>query len=110
MKMSSFKDSFQGYCEKNNFEKNLHQLQVIDLLINFIDPKFFFLKLFVKPKYKMCFYLHGGVGVGKTMILNFVYEFLYETKQRLHFNEFMINFHDYRHKMKNQHNSILAFV
>ena len=54
--------------------------------------------------------MYGGVGVGKTMILNFVYEFLYEPKQRLHFNEFMINFHDYRHKMKNKDNSILAFV
>ena len=50
------------------------------------------------------------MGVGKTMILNFVYNFLYMPKQRLHFNEFMINFHNYRHKMRGKDNSISAFV
>ena len=110
MKMSSLKDSFLNYCEKNNYEKNLQQLKIVDLIINFIDPKKKFLFFFKKSKSKMCFYLHGGVGVGKTMILNFVYDFLYIPKQRLHFNEFMINFHDYRHKMKNKDNSLSAFV
>ena len=108
--MSSLKDSFLNYCEKNNYEKNLQQLKIVDLIINFIDPKKKFLFFFKKSKSKMCFYLHGGVGVGKTMILNFVYDFLYIPKQRLHFNEFMINFHDYRHKMKNKDNSLSAFV
>jgi len=108
--MSSLKDSFLNYCGKNNYEKNLQQLKIVDLIINFIDPKKNYLFFFKKSKSKMCFYLHGGVGVGKTMILNFVYDFLYIPKQRLHFNEFMINFHDYRHKMKNKDNSLSAFV
>ena len=61
-----------------------------------------------KSKDKKCFYLFGGVGVGKTMILNHFYEFLEIPKRRLHFNEFMINFHDFRHE--NKESSILSFV
>ncbi|MDC0903313.1 cell division protein ZapE [Pelagibacteraceae bacterium] len=108
--MSSLKDSFLNYCTKNSYEKNLNQLMIIDFLIDFLDPKLKFLNLFSKKKNKKCFYLYGGVGVGKTMILNFVYDFLYIPKQRLHFNEFMINFHNYRYKNKKKDNSIIAFV
>ena len=110
MQMSSLKDSFLNYCEKNNYEKNTYQLKILDLLINFLNPKKNYFNLFSKSNHKQCFYLYGGVGVGKTMILNFVYNFLYIPKQRLHFNEFMLNFHNYRHKMKNKNNSILSFV
>ena len=39
MQMSSLKDSFIIFCEKNNFEKNKNQLKVLDLLIKFFDPK-----------------------------------------------------------------------
>ena len=108
--MRSLKESFNEFCEQKNFEKNKYQLIVLDLLVNFFDPKKNFLNLFFKPKKILCFYLFGGVGVGKTMILNFVYDFLYIPKQRLHFNEFMINFHNYRYKMKNKDNSLSSFV
>jgi len=110
MQMRSLRESFLNYCEINNFEKNIYQLKVLDLLINFIKPKFNFFNIFFKSKNKLCFYLFGGVGVGKTMILNFVYDFLYIPKQRFHFNEFLINFHNFRHKLKNKDNSITAFV
>jgi len=43
------------------------------------------------------------------MLLNFFYNNTKIKKKRMHFNEFMINFHDYRHKEKND-NSILNFV
>ena len=108
--MSSLKEYFLNYCEKNNYEKNTNQLDIIDSFIKFLNPKIPFFNFFNKNKQKKCFYLYGGVGVGKTMILNFIYNFLYIPKQRLHFNEFMINFHNYRHKMKNKDNTIAAFV
>ena len=108
MSIKSFKDSFIKFCEKNKFEKNVNQLKIIDLLISFINPRSNFFHLFFKSKEKKCFYLFGGVGVGKTMILNHFYEFLEIPKLRLHFNEFMINFHDYRHE--NKESSILSFV
>jgi cell division protein ZapE len=43
------------------------------------------------------------------MLLNFVYDRLKIKKHRQHFNEFMINFHDFRHENK-KNNSISTFV
>ena len=43
------------------------------------------------------------------MLLNFLYSKIEIKKVRMHFNEFMINFHNYRHKEKND-NSIANFV
>ena len=43
------------------------------------------------------------------MLLNFVYDRLKIKKHRQHFNEFMINFHDFRHEKKDN-NTISAFV
>jgi len=108
MSIKSFKDSFIKFCEINKFEKNVNQLKIVDLLISFINSKSKFFHLFFKSNEKQCFYLFGGVGVGKTMIFNHFYEFLKIPKQRLHFNEFMINFHDFRHR--NKENSIFSFV
>ena len=58
------------------------------------------------------FYLYGGVGVGKTMLLNFFFNNLKISKERKHFNEFMIEFHNFRHeyKLKGKNNSINSFV
>ncbi len=54
----------------------------------------------------------GDVGVGKTMILNFFFNSLKEKKIRLHFNEFMIKFHEYVHKnkKKRKNNGLDTFV
>ena len=108
--MSFLKESFFDFCEKNNFEKNKFQLKILDLLIDFLNPKNSFFNFFSIADKKLCFYLAGDVGVGKTMILNFVYSFINIPKKRLHFNEFMINFHNYRHKYKAKENSLSSFV
>ena len=84
-------------------------MDVVNLLDKFLYPKNTFLSNFFKNKNKLCFYLYGNVGVGKTMILNFIYEQLKINKLRLHFNEFMISFHDFRHN-KQENNSIRSFV
>ena len=52
----------------------------------------------------------GDVGVGKTMILNFFFNRLNEKKMRLHFNEFMIKFHDFIFENKDKSNGIDLFV
>ena len=49
----------------------------------------FILLCFIKKKEKLCFYLYGEVGVGKTMLLNFAFERLKIRKHRQNFNEFM---------------------
>tara|TARA_B100001093_G_scaffold375744_1_gene360873 strand:- start:431 stop:1459 length:1029 start_codon:yes stop_codon:yes gene_type:complete len=108
MSERSLKESFLELCQEKKFEKNENQIKIIEELIKFINPKKKFLNFIFNSKEKKCFYLFGGVGVGKTMILNFFYDKLQIPKLRLHFNEFMINFHDYKHS--NKKNSISSFV
>ena len=109
MSKLSFQDSFKEFCKINSFENNNQQIEIINLLDKFINPKITFLSKLFNREGKLCFYLHGNVGVGKTMILDFFYNNLKMTKLRLHFNEFMINFYDFRHNKKDD-NSIRSFV
>ena len=104
----NLQQSFLRFCKFNQFEINPKQVEIINLLENFISIKKRFFNIFKKDK-RLCFYLHGGIGVGKTMLLNFFYNNIKKKKNRMHFNEFMINFHDYRHKEKDD-NSITNFV
>ena len=108
MQVRFLKKKFLEFCEINKLEKNPQQLKVIDLLVAFIKPKKNYTNFFFSKKDKLSFYLFGDVGSGKTMILNYIFKFLDAPKQRYHFNEFMIKFHDYRHS--NKSNSILSFV
>ena len=89
---------FLKYCKKNSLEVNPNQIDLIESLNLFYNQNFnksLFKKIFSKKNSKPGFYLQGDVGVGKTMILNFFYENLKLKKQRLHFNEFMISFHNF---------------
>ena len=110
MPKKSLKKAFVEYCLKEKFEKNREQIKILDTLYSFHQKKKFLLDIFNKSSNKMGFYLHGEVGVGKTMILNFFYNYINIPKQRSHFNEFMISFHDFRHKHKNKSNVIEKFV
>ncbi|MDC1139634.1 cell division protein ZapE [Candidatus Pelagibacter sp.] len=103
---------FLNYCKKNNLEINPNQINLIEELNQFYNLNFnksFLKKIFSKKNSKTGFYLQGDVGVGKTMILNFFYDNLKLTKKRLHFNEFMINFHDFVFQNKKE-NIINKFV
>ena len=105
----SLQDSFEEFCRQNKFEINSQQKEIIYLLEKFLTHKETFLSSFFQKKEKFCFYLYGNVGVGKTMLLNFVYDRLEIKKKRQHFNEFMINFHDFRHEKKDD-STIKSFV
>jgi cell division protein ZapE len=102
-------DSFKEFCNKNSFEKNNHQIEIVNELGKFLNTKKKFFNNLFTNKEKFCFYLYGKIGVGKTMILNFIYDQLSVSKCRLHFTEFMISFHDFRHD-KEDDNSIRSFV
>jgi cell division protein ZapE len=107
----NLKKLFLTHCETKNFEINQSQLDVIDKLNNYYIKNFkqsFFSKILETKKEKLGFYLFGDVGVGKTMILNFFFDELKEKKIRLHFNEFMVSFHDFIFQNKN--NGIDLFV
>ena len=105
---------FISYCNNQNLEVNSNQVNLIDKLEQYYQGNFRsnILKLFLKKSFKKGFYLYGGVGVGKTMILNFFFDHLKEKKLRLHFNEFMLSFHDFVHKKKEkeEENIINQFV
>jgi cell division protein ZapE len=109
------KNKFLKFCITHKFQQNNEQTKVLDALVKFYKDQSIFKKIlnkfFVSEK-KLGFYLHGGVGVGKTMLLNFFFDNLDTTKQRKHFNEFMIEFHDFRHKhrLQGKNNSIKSFV
>ena len=106
---SSLQNSFTEFCNRNKFEINKKQIEILNNLEKFIFPRNKLFNLFSKKEDLSCFYLYGNVGVGKTMIANFVYEQISIKKTKFHFNEFMINFHDFRHK-KQEDNTISKFV
>ena len=112
--LRSFEKDFISFCENQNLEINTNQIAVIKKLEQYyqINYKSFFSKLFSKKISQKGFYLYGDVGVGKTMILNFFFESIENRKLRKHFNEFMLNFHDFAHerKEKSEENIINLFV
>ena len=94
----NLKQLFLIYCNNKKLEINKNQVDIIESLNEFYNVNFdnyFLSNLLSKKKNKQGFYLQGDVGVGKTMILDFFYENFDKSKQRLHFNEFMINFHNF---------------
>ena len=111
----NLKKLFLNYCKKNELEINNNQITTIETINKFYLNNFdynFFTSFFFKKKNILGFYLQGDVGVGKTMILNFFYENFNQSKHRLHFNEFMVNFHDFIFQNKNnkKENTIDKFV
>ena len=105
---NSLQNSFREFCNSNKFEINKKQIEVVKSLEDFLNTKKKLISFFSQTD-KHCFYLYGNVGVGKTMIVSQVYEQVKAKKMKVHFNEFMINFHDFRHE-KNEENSIPKFV
>jgi cell division protein ZapE len=100
----NLKKLFLNHCKTKGLEINNNQILTIETINEFYQNNFdynFFINLFAKKKKIPGYYLQGDVGVGKSMILNFFYENFNETKHRLHFNEFMINFHDFLFQNKN---------
>ncbi len=112
--LKDLEEKFNSYCNNNNLEINKNQVLVIKELENYYKKNFksFISELFSKEYSKKSFYLYGDVGVGKTMILNFFFNLFDKKKRRLHFNEFMLNFHDFVHdqKDKDEENIINLFV
>ena len=109
----NLKKLFISHCEDQQYEINQNQLDIINYLRIYYSENFtqsFFSKFFKKKNNKLGFYLVGDVGVGKTMILNFFFKELEEKKLRLHFNEFMVKFHDFVFQNKDKENAIELFV
>ncbi len=111
---SNLEKKFDNYCNFENLEVNENQLLVIKKLQDYYKNNFksSIFNFFSKENKKKSFYLYGGVGVGKTMIMDFFFNQINKKKKRLHFNEFMLNFHDFVHEKKDnkEQNIINLFV
>ena len=73
----NFKKLFLNHCSTKGLEINDNQIRVLDHINKFYNINFssnLLLNFFFKKNVKLGFYLHGDVGVGKTMILNFFYD------------------------------------
>ena len=110
----NLEEKFRFFCNSKNLNLNQNQILTIIKLQDFYESNFALsiFNILKKKEIKRGFYLRGGVGVGKTMILDFFYNFISQKKLRLHFNEFMLSFHDFVHENKNKEdeNIIELFV
>ena len=97
--MKSFKDTFDSFCKKNNIKKNEEQLNLVEKFDEFNaiinKDKTLLKKIFSKAPTQLGYYIHGDVGVGKTMICNEFYNYIDTKKKKTHFNKFMIEVHDF---------------
>ena len=107
--VKKFQKKFISYCNNLQLEVNTNQIEVIKRLEQYYQGNFqsYFFKLFSKKFSQKSFYLYGDVGVGKTMILNFFFDQFKEKKLRLHFNEFMLSFHNFVHEEKEEEENII---
>ena len=78
----NLKEKFNLYCNSENLEVNQNQILVIKRLHDYYKTNFksFISNLFSKKNLKKNFYLYGDVGVGKTMIMDFFYNQINETR------------------------------
>ena len=95
----SLEEKFRLFCNSKNLNHTQNQILTIKKLQDFYESNFgsSIFNIFKKKEVKRGFYLQGGVGVGKTMILDFFFNLISQKKLRLHFNEFMLSFHDFVH-------------
>ena len=69
----NLEEKFKTHCNTENLELNSNQITLVKQLDNFYKENFRrnLLNFFSKQSSKKGFYLYGGVGVGKNMILDF---------------------------------------
>ena len=109
--VKNLEEKFKLYCDHKNLELNQNQIVLIKKLQDFFNQniKSNFFDFFFKNNAKKSFYLYGDVGVGKTMILNFFFDLVDLKKKRLHFNEFMLEFHNFVHNRKDEiHENVIS--
>jgi cell division protein ZapE len=78
---------YKKICSEEQVKYNHKQELLISQLDEFLShkKKNFILKIFDTSniRKKKCFYIHGGVGVGKTLIMD-LFNGIVKNKQRIH--------------------------
>ena len=104
--------SYKRMCANEEIENNPKQEDLVNKLSEFliVNDKNLLRQIFSykrEKNNKNCFYIHGKVGVGKTLIMDISFDnFNSKSKKRIHFHEFMIQTHESLHKLRkdNQNN------
>ena len=97
---------YQAACEKSGYVSDAHQIAAIEeleifwnQLIEFKSKRDQFLgRSLLSPDVPKGLYIWGGVGRGKTFLMDSFYQCLpFRRKRRIHFHNFMVEIH---HEMK----------
>ncbi|NCP61636.1 MAG: cell division protein ZapE [Alphaproteobacteria bacterium] len=99
--MTSLLTHYLSLCKEQHIQEDEAQIQALkkldilsqDLLASIASPSFPF-SLWTKKNLPRGLYIYGGVGRGKSMLMDLFYEHLKKVqKQRYHFHEFIMMIH-----------------
>ena len=104
--MSKALDFYLDLCSSGAIEKDQNQIDLLTELEIFLSnsDKNIFSKIFKFSSQEnsvICFYLHGNVGSGKTLLMDLISKVILSKKlMRIHFHEFMIKTHNSLHELR----------
>jgi cell division protein ZapE len=104
--MSKALDFYLDLCSSGAIEKDQNQIDLLTELEIFLSnsDENFFSKIFKFSSQEnslTCFYLHGNVGSGKTLLMDLISKVILSNKfMRIHFHEFMIKTHNSLHELR----------
>lgn len=104
--MPNLQQRYKNVLKENNFQADAEQERAVKslqrLLKELSAAKSF--SLFSKKKMLRGVYLHGGVGRGKSMLMDLFFAELPPNikSRRVHFHEFMIETHDWLHQYRGE--------
>lgn len=110
---------YQSVLKSKNYLPDAAQIQAIAFLDQCAKEwqdyagaqRSFFQRWFKKPAFPQGVYLYGGVGRGKSVLMDCFFEALpFSQKKRLHFHEFMQEVHRQLHLMKETVNPLDVLV
>lgn len=100
--MPTLLETYQAKLESGDLKTDPHQERVAESLQRLYDDLTAKKKLFAKKNDIKGLYIYGGVGRGKSMLMDLMFESLPENikKRRIHFHAFMIETHDWLHERR----------
>ncbi len=105
--MPTLINSYKRLIKRKNYHYDTEQekaILVLQNLLNHLNIRKTIWSIFRKKENPKGVYLHGGVGRGKSMIMDLFYKKVPVNvkKRRVHFHEFMIETHDWLHKNRGE--------
>jgi cell division protein ZapE len=110
---------YQAACEKSGFVSDAKQLEAIEeletfwqQLVEFKNKRDQFLgRSLLSPDVPNGLYIWGGVGRGKTFLMDGFYHCLpFRRKRRIHFHNFMVEVHHEMKLLAHEHDPLMALA